>query len=566
MADPIALILTRLDTTCFGLPSLVSQSLAGQCVLAHTVARVARVRSVRKIVLVHECERDPAALLEGRDFDVPVCSFRYEGESEPYQRKLAAARKWSLTAWRGGLGGAMCYDELLPAAPMSAAMEHFGAESALLVGADWPLVDSDYCQSVLDLHLAHPDEMKMTFTQAPPGLGGIALGRSLIDQLAKNHACLGQIVAYNPTKPQADPIGRDVCVAIPGSVRSCCRRFIYDTPATMKMIDVVANRLGSQVVDASAQDVCDVAASLAEDRTDDQFARLPQSITLELNTNRLVTGPITPQHHVKLQRSDMAVETAMKIVGQLGEDQDTVLTLGGLGDALLHPHWSEIVAAAHDAGVLGIMVETDLLIDEAILAQLFELPLDVVSVRLNADTTALYKKVMDPDDTLNDGFAKVLANLQALFNRRNDRTRELIAQGNTTGAAGLPWSVLRMVKMADTMDDLETFFDRWLHYGGQPVIEPATTGCDLMPPLSPVRMDPPGRFACRQMTRRMTIHADGRVARCDQDWLGRAAVGDATTTSLADLWQSLRSVRQAHADGQWDELALCKTCHEWHRP
>ena len=53
MADSIALILTRLDTTCFGLDSLVGHSLAGRSVLAHTVARVARVKSLSKIILVH---------------------------------------------------------------------------------------------------------------------------------------------------------------------------------------------------------------------------------------------------------------------------------------------------------------------------------------------------------------------------------------------------------------------------------------------------------------------------------------------------------------------------------
>lgn len=98
------------------------------------------------------------------------------------------------------------------------------------------------------------------------------------------------------------------------------------------------------------------------------------------------------------------------------------------------------------------------------------------------------------------------------------------------------------------------------------MVEPATSGCGLMPELSPVRMDGPVRTACRQVPQRMTIHSDGRVALCDQDWLGRACAGNAAMTPLAEIWQAMRPVRQTHEQGRWGELELCGSCREWHRP
>ena len=87
-----------------------------------------------------------------------------------------------------------------------------------------------------------------------------------------------------------------------------------------------------------------------------------------------------------------------------------------------------------------------------------------------------------------------------------------------------------------------------------------------MPEQSPVPMAPPRRRACRQLGQRMSIHSDGRVALCDQDWLSRAALGDARTTPLLEVWQSAHAAAAVHAAGRFEELSLCAGCSEWHRP
>lgn len=551
MPNVIALIPTHLTTTVFGLPSLVAQPLAGRCVLEHTVKRVARIKRIQKIVLLHEPAEDPMGLLGHCDFGKTVIGFADPaGLTNRNLPRHVAGRKWAMDAWRGGLGGATCYDELLAAKPMLAAMERYKADAALLIGADWPLVDPGLCQQVLDLHLQHPEALQMTFTQAPPGLAGIIVSRDLLHQIAQNNVSFGQLLAYSPAKPQADPIGRDVCVQIPAAVRNCSHRFIFDTPASAAMTRWIAQQIGDSLPDTDAVAIADCLGEL-DDQTANTFARLPQQVTLELTPHRKVSGPITPQHYVQLDRPELPLEAAKKIVQQLGDDLDTVLTLGGLGDALLYEHWQEIVLTAKQAGVLGIAIETDLLVDQPVLEKLLELPIDVVSVRLNADTTATYKQVMDPDDTLNDGFKKVIENLQWLLNQRNHRDQQENADSSSAegGRLGLPWVVPRLAKTADTLGDLETFFDRWVYFAGHAVIEPVTSACGLGPDLSPVRMSPPGRFACRQITRRMTIHCNGRVARCDQDWLGRAYAGDTTTTPLVDIWQQMQPLRDAHTAG-----------------
>lgn len=569
MPNVVALIPTDLNLSRLGLASRITQRVAGATVLEHTLRRVGAVGPVSKIILLHPPGQDPLAGIDREAIAKPVEAFvDPAGLWDRYRPMLIAARKWALSAWRGGLGNATCHDEILFATPMVAAIDRFGGESALLVGADWLLVDPLFCTMAIERHLEHPQAHQCTFTQAPPGLAGIVAGKDVLQQMAANNVNFGRMFAYNPVKPQADAIGKDVCVQIPAEVRGFAERIIYDTPASMKLIGWLADRLGSRFTGASALEIVQAAAQL-DLETSDNCAALPQQITLELTLRRPSTGPITPQHYVSFDRPDMPLDTALQIIQQLGQDQDTVLTLGGLGDALLHSDWDKVVQAAHEAGVLGVAIETDLVVERPVLPRLLELPVDVLSVRLNADTAKMYQKVMEGNGQAS-AFAKVLENIEWLLNERNRRSAAPPEGANAArmypARPGLPWIVPRFVKTVDTLPDMETFFDRWMHITGHAVIESPSEGCGLMPRLAPMRMAPPKRFACRQLHRRMTVLSDGRVALCDQDWLGRGSVGDATTTPLSEIWRVTRSLRQAHQDGQWDQLDLCKVCHEWHRP
>ncbi len=547
----VALIPMDLRQTPLGLPSLLLHQVAGQSVLQHTLMRVGQIQAIDAIVLVHPAGQLPLSSLDVELIDKPVIAFAHEAgvQLNMQQKMRLAGRKWSLHSWRGGLGSATCYDELLPAAPLAQAMKHVSADSAILIGGDWPLVDPHWCQQVITRHLEAAKSMKMVFTQAPPGLAGIALAGDLIEHLADKNAGFGHTLGYVPSKPQADPIGLDVCVQIPPVVRGCAKRFIYDTPRSAALIDAILTSPDDELHqqrDATA--VCELALTI-----DHSSRFLPQQITLELTPQRLVQGPVTPHHYTQFKREPIAVTHVKRIVEEIGDASDVVLTLGGLGDALLHPDWLAIVESARAAHTLGIAIETDLLIDESQLPALLDAPIDVLTVRLNADTAATYERVMGADH-----FATVTRNLQWLLTERQRR------------GGGLPWIVPRLIKTRETLLDMETFFDRWMHFTGHAVIEPATTGragsLPIAPEQSPVMMAPPRRVGCRQLERRMSILSDGTVPRCDQDWQGEEIMGDTRIASLYEIWQQSQPMRQRHAHGRWNEMTSCAGCHEWHRP
>lgn len=558
----IALIPTDTQTSRLGLRARLGDRLGGLNVLEHTVRRAASIRQVEKVVLIHPPGQNPLALIDLDKLkpDKPVLAHMdLGGLNDPMTRRWVTARKWAQPNWRGGLGGASCYDELLPPGPLAETLKAHGGEAAFIVRGDWCLFDPRLAERQIDMLLQDVSAMKLIFTQAPPGLSGVAVSMELLTQLSEGAAGFGDVLAYSPKKPQIDPVGRDVNCAIPASVRDTTERFIYDTPRSVEMIASLADRLCDKLGTADAQVITDAFRAMRSQNAGWVYRRLPRMVTLELTPRRSVAGPITPQHHVTFDRPDIDTDLALRIVQQLGEEDaggDVTLLLGGLGDAMLHPQWERIVTAAHEAGVFSIGIETDLLCGRDDLAKLLDQPIGLVKVRFNADTAETYQKTMGTD-----GFKRVLNNMEWIFNERLRRT-----ESNKHARGAMPWLVPSMVKTAQTLPEMEGFFDKWTHYLGHALIAPACGGCGLMPAQSPVPMEPPDRRACLQLTRRMSILSDGTVVRCDQDWLARAPIGDTRIKPLIDIWRDSQTIARAHAEQKWDELTICGQCVEWHRP
>ncbi len=525
-----------------GLPATCDAPFAGTTVLGAVLRRLSRCRRVDVIVIAHPRGETPT-VPDADHLGKPVTLHPVDGPLfAPGHARWAAARKWHPTGWRGGPGGATCYDECWSAGVMAAAARSAGAAAALIVGPDWPLVDPELCDAVIDRHLHAPQGLRFAFTQAPPGLCGAVVDGGLLDDLAEKGLSFASLLAYRIDLPQGDPIGKDLCVQIDPAVRNAMLRVVYDAPRWRRLLDAAADERGEAVLDLDAGEV----VRLLLDKQAERPAALPQHATVELTPRRPATGPITPQHHVEIDRRPMDVDAAIELLRQLAAEPDATITLGGLGDALEHPGWRRIVDAAHQAGAWSIHLETDLLVEAHVLESLLAAPVDLVSVRINADTAATYKRLMG-----RDGFKQVLGNIEWLLKQRGRASRP-----------GLPWIVPRLAKTADNVDELESFYDRWTHFCGHAVIEAPTPGCGLAPDLAVMDMSPPRRRPCRQINRRLTVLSDGRVAQCDQDWLGR----EAREAGPTEAWRALGELRDAHAAERFDRSPLCAVCREWHRP
>ncbi len=553
----VALILADPDTGRLGHSRPIDEVVGARTVLGATAQRVSRVPGIDAVaVLLPAATRALSPRAHDELDTIDATAIRVDAFDAPDAASLRRARRaWTQDGWRGGLGGATVWDELLPASVVAAAAARLDADAVLLVGGDWPLVDPALCGELLAVHRATPDAMKLAFCQAPPGLTGVVVARELLDDMARNDADFADLLAYSPKRPAVDPIGLDFCVGIPASVRDTARRFVYDTSAGRRRIEAVVEALGDEADTADALRVTEACRAWEQDEPEaSRFAELPPQVALELTPRRVVNGPITPQHHVDIDRGAASWEMIEKLAPQL---KGRVVTLGGLGEPLLHERWHDAVAAIKQAGVLAVALETDLLLPEpadaeALAASVLDSGVDAVFVRLNAESAETYRDEMGVDR-----FAEVMDVIQALFRRR----------GVPLGRHATPAVVPMLTKTQLTTPELETFFERWWQLARHAVVQRYPTGGKgrfaLSPDRNPVPMDGPWREPDpHQRKQRLTVWSDGEVSLCHQDWHARASLGNVNDASLIELWQGLPRI-ELDADWSPDASPMCRRCFDF---
>lgn len=537
-----------------GTPRSLAETIAGRPVIQWTLERLGRSHEAVSIVLLVPEGYDIDGLLDRKRIGLPIEIHRTEGSPfGPERTAIAAARLWSDSSWRGGIAGLTCYDEILAARASVAAMERFGITAAILVGPDWPLVSVTGeigCDALVRRHRTRPELLRVVFDQSPPGLSGIVIERSLMQELARGgrHASIGWMLAYEPSRPQQDPISKDICVQIDHVVRRSFVRGIFDTPRNMtrmrRAIEPGLSEHGGGIADI---DPISAVKMLEHQLFDTVPYYTPQQLIVELNTGRQGSGASSPHRMGSVQRAVMTERRFAKIVEQVAESRDCVMTFAGAGDPLLHPDVANFVRMAKSAGVRGVHVRTELVADAATIASIIEAGVDAISVELDADTSETYRRMHGVNR-----FQDVIANIERIFS-----ARQLFA-GTGGTAYAVPWIVPRLQRRLESYEDIDTFFDRWQHILGTAVIEGA-------PPFEDSAENPsvplasalsPSSAMWREMLRRMLILSDGSVPLSELDLRGDRIFGHVDRGPMLQLWRDLvarrKQIRRDSGEGHQD--------------
>lgn len=538
-----------------GTPRSLAEHLAGKTAIQWTLERLGRSREAASIVLLAPEGFDLDALLDRRAIGLPLEIHRTKGSPfGPERAAIAAARLWSDSSWRGGIAGTTVYDEVLAPRAMYEAMTRFGVTAAVVVGPDWPLVaveSEEGCDGLVRRHRTRPELLRIVFNQSPPGMCGVLVERSLMAELAQGgrRATVGWLLGYEPTRPQQDPIAKDVCVQIDHVVRRSLVRAVFDTPRNMirmrRAIEPGLSERGTGVggIDARA------AIELLEHQLFDTVPYFtPQHLMIELNTGRQGSGAASPHRMGSVQRPVMTERRFARLVEQVAESRDCVMTFCGAGDPLLHPDVARFVRMAKDGGVRGVHIRTELLAPGAVLDAVIEAGADVLSVELDADTADTYRR-MHGVERFGDAIAAIE---RALGGRRH------LAGGDGIGAHAVPWIVPRIQRRLESFEDIDAFFDRWQHLIGTPVIEgpaPFEPSPEHPPdPLASARA--PSRAMWREMLRRMLVLSDGTVPLSELDLRGDRIFAHVDRAPLLGLWRDLvarrKQIRREHGESHQD--------------
>ena len=584
----IATLQADLEMTPLGTRSRLVDDLHGIPVLRRTVEGLRRTKLLQGVYVLSPAEQAQrcVSLLGGtgavvRPFDAPP---------PPWASLVQAARKWSLNGWRGGLGGTTSFDEYTDCRLIAELLKTVEADAVLSVPPGAVLVDPQLADRMIEQGLSFQNQARLTFTQAPPGITGVLLEKSIIHELVEKNTPLGWVLNYRPDDPRKDLIFQPCCMEIPAELRQATGRVIADTRRATETIEAILR-------DDDETDAVAIGRRLLEHDTAG-LEPIPREVEIELTTDDPYPETLLrPRGRRVPRRGPIDPAVIEQVMGDMAHYDDSLVVLGGFGDPLRHPDLPSVLEALRPRAkdrpcVYGLAVRTAAVdLDDERIEMLIAHEVDVLHVMIDAWTAELYGRLQSPEDP-------AAANLDDVIERLGRVTR--MCQGRKSVR---PIVVPDMTKARENVHELDDFHDGWLrrvgavtltghsHYGGQ---------CQ---DRSVISMAPSAREPCRRIRWRGMILADGTVALCDQDFQGRHAVGRIgppsrgeirltgaavealrcpptplgwergdserarPSGSLAEIWQgeALTRIRQAHLAQRFDSTPLCAACDEWHR-
>jgi Iron-sulfur cluster-binding domain len=454
----------------------------------------------------------------------------------------SAARRWA-DGWRGGLLGCCEFDRGFHGPWMEEVRASAKTEAIVLVDPAAGLVDARLIDAIVDHAEANP-KLEMIFSQAAPGLAGVLITSTLLGRLAVGRINPGVLVTYRPDLPSHDPISDPACMPVDPPLARTLHRFSLDSQRQIARLSCALQQFNGELLGLPAERL--LAAMNGQPRSD----TLPREVVVELNVERASDPIFWPGKRPEIKRASLSVEMAKQLFAELAEADDMRVVLGGVGDPMLHEQVLEIAGSAREAGIRAISMETDFLgISPECAAHLAGAPIDIVSVHIPAARADTYTKIMGVD-----GLTEAMANLRAFLQRRQELGR------------ATPLFVPTFVKCRDNLAEMEVWYDHWLRAVNCAVITGPSVFGGPIADVSAADMTPPRRKACARLQNRMTVLCDGTMVSCEQDVLGRQAIGRVGETSIRDAWRNLNKLRQDHDNGQWEKHPACVGCKEWHRP
>ncbi len=472
----------------------------GYNALQITIGRLRRCRSLDGVIILTPNPDRIRALLGGLNDHVQIVA------ADPYAfrervRSIGAARIQAADCWRGGIGTLSCYDEGLDPRMVYQVMEERRLQAAVIVGADWAMVDPDLVDTIVDRHRSSPDQHRVAFSQAVPGIGAFVVDRNAAQSLANGQAnagsfaTLGGLVGYIPIAPQSDPVAKTMCVQIKPALRDAGVRAIPDSASRFGALKKAYERTGEDPIDGDSSILLTEFARVDAKR-DRQF---PSTVHLEICTGRLSNGPWgrwKRSTNDSCERPVLSIANAHRLLREIiGIRPDAGLVIDGAGDPLMHSDAMGFVQLADELGFSCVELRTDLLCQGVEPEAFVESGLGVLSVDLLANTAETYARVSGQDR-----FEWVIDRLESIID----------ARGQMACGISAPWIVPRITRCDLAYEEIPDFYDRWLMRCGAAQIDPLPRRIRGQR-LSPLRVAEPRRS--QMEAREIRIQCDGFL--CD---------------------------------------------------
>ncbi len=227
------------------------------------------------------------------------------------------------------------------------------------------------------------------------------------------------------------------------------------------------------------------------------------------------------------------------------------------GEPLMHPRLFEQIELAKSRGVPNLGISSNgTLLDATRARSILDSPLDTLMIAIDGTSKEVYERVrISPTFT----FEEVVENAHGFLSLKASLGRRK------------PHTILSIIRMQETQDQLDEFRSFWLAAGADEVIYKDYTswgnqsGDFLELATVPIResLRRQREFPCSYLWESLVIGWDGRVVPCCFDYDAKSTMGDVTTQSLREIWNgdAYRTLRRKELDGSNDS-PLCVGCSQ----
>lgn len=358
-------------------------------------------------------------------------------------RGVCAARASARACWRGGIANQSIYDEVFDPAALRHLARSQQLDAILLAGPDWAAIDPGLCDQILARHAANPEHSRFTFTQAPPGMCGCVLSRSLLEDFAAGadntaaaagagvFASIGGLLGYIPFTPIVDLINLPECVAIDPALRDCWdgERFTADTPRGRLLVE---SRLSGAMQPPPAN-----------------ISHLVLEIAAEGAAGQVFMPLDAAQRQIEQLASTLNGEPILLTLR-------STATLS-VADPLDHPDLQRLIAAARGLPSIHIHIRTPLTAHHFDAAWLLGGVADIISIDVLAESESTHTAITGRSST-------------STWTTARDRLQTLI--GARCHAWSIPWIVPRITRCDAVYGEVDAFYRPRLIQCGTAIIDP----------------------------------------------------------------------------------------------
>jgi MoaA/NifB/PqqE/SkfB family radical SAM enzyme len=269
----------------------------------------------------------------------------------------------------------------------------------------------------------------------------------------------------------------------------------------------------------------------------DRAPRLPEIVQIESTNICNAKCVFCPRDEMHRRQGVMDFDLFRKIVDECAALGITHVRMHNYGEAFVDRRLVEKVRYAKEKGIREVgMISNGSLINEVVARGMIEAGLDAINISVDASGREVFEATR-----IGLKYDKVIGNIERLV-----RLRRELGQRR-------PKLILSFVRQNNSADE-QAFIEHWKNIADKVHVT------DLHNWAGTLHRESDVNYPCYRPWLTFTVLWDGRVSLCCADFDGRTVLGDLTTSTIQEIWNSdaYRRVRREHLESGGPDI--CRSC------